>query len=203
MSRLSKYLFTFLYFSSSDETDRKFVYRTDGTRFQPGHTVTLKTSGRVTVNVWGWFSSEGAGSLHRITGRLNAEKYVDILENVLLPVAIERFERGNDYPIRFVQDRSPIHTANVVRERFEEHPEFELLPWPPKGADLNPIENMWSEMVRDLESQQVQSADRLWEKVCGIWDGLKHRQDYWKLLARSMPSRLNLVREMAGDWTKY
>ncbi len=78
----------------------------------------------MTVNVWGWFSSEGAGALHRITSRLNAEKYVDILENAPVPTAFERFGQRDDQAIRFVQDRSPIHTANLVRKWFEEHPQF-------------------------------------------------------------------------------
>lgn len=138
-----------------------------------------------------------------MTGRLTGEKYIDILEDVLIPTAYARFGHGIDGPIRFVQDLSPIHTSNVVREWFEEHPEFELIPWPPKGADLNPIENVWSEMVRDLDAQHVATDDELWRKICGIWENLKPREQYWKRLSSSMPSRLNLVKEVEGDWTKY
>lgn len=192
-----------MFSSSSDESGRKFVYRTDGTRFQPGHTLTLKRSGRRSVNVWGWFSSEGAGALHRVSGRLNSEKYIDILEDILVPTAYARFGHGINGPIRFVQDLSPIHTANVVTEWFEDHPEFQLLPWPPKGADLNPIENVWSEMARDLNAQHVTSDDQLWEKVCRQWDAFKPRKEYWKLLSSSMSSRLSLVKDVEGDWTKY
>ena len=79
----------------------------------------------------------------------------------MVPIAYARFGHGIYGPIRFVQDLSPIHTSNLVREWFEEHPEFELIPWPPKGADLNPIENVWSEMVRDMDAQNVTSDDQL------------------------------------------
>lgn len=128
---------------------------------------------------------------------------MDILENVLLPTALTRFGDYRDEPIRFVQDLSSIHTSHVVREWFEEHPDFEVIPWPPKGADLNPIENAWSEMVRDIEAQHVTNGDELWEKVSHVWNSLGARQQYWKVLARSMPSRLHLVTEAEGDWTKY
>ena len=106
-------------------------------------------------------------------------------------------------PIRFVQDRSPIHTSNLVTEWFEDHPEFELLPWPPKGADFNPIENLWSEMVRDMDAQQVRHPDHLWSKVSAIWNNLHQRQSYWRILANSMESRLEMARDVRGDWTKY
>jgi hypothetical protein len=49
--------------------------------------------------------------------------------------------------VRFIHDLSPIHQAIVIRSWFREHPEIAALPWPPKGADLNPIENHWGNMV--------------------------------------------------------
>ncbi|KAF2905672.1 hypothetical protein ILUMI_00501 [Ignelater luminosus] len=50
------------------------------------------------------------------------------------------------YPEDFivVQDNSSIHTAQIVQEWFEEDSEVELLRWPAKSADLNPIETMWA-----------------------------------------------------------
>lgn len=131
------------------------------------------------------------------------------MENVLRPTAYERFGRADadfedfEDPIRFVQDLSPIHTSNVVKEWFEEHPEFELLPWPPKGADLNPIENVWSEMVWAIDAQNVTNNDQLWEKVSSEWSSLSERNQYWQVLSSSMPSRLRMVQEVQGDWTKY
>lgn len=129
----------------------------------------MKRSGRLSVPVWAWFSSEGAGAIHRINGRLTSEKYVRILEDILLPTARARFAPGL---IRFVQDRSSIHTSRAVTAWFANHPEFEVLPWPSKGADLNPIENLWSEMVRDMNSQQVANSNELWSDVLDIWNSL-------------------------------
>lgn len=177
-----------------------FVYRTNGTRFQPGHTQTIQRSGRKSIPVWAWFSAEGAGAIHKFTGRLTGEKYVQILEDVLVPSAYARFGLG---PIRFVQDRSPIHTSRVVTEWFEDHQEFDLLPWPAKGSDLNPIENLWSEMVREMNTQNVSNENALWENVVQTWDNLKVRNRYWEILATSMVNRLEMVREVDGDWTKY
>lgn len=160
-----------------------FVYRTNGTKFQPGHTQVTKHSGRKTVSVWAWFSGNGGGAIHRINGRLNSEQYIDILENCLLPTAWERYEPGQ---IPFVQDRSPIHTAHVVKDWFVDHPEFDLIPWPSKAADFNPIENLWAEMVRDLDAIHVTNSNELWSIVSGIWDRLKERESYLRTLTNSM-----------------
>ena len=81
-------------------------------------------SERKSVPVWAWFSYEGDGAIHRINARLNTPQYLEVLDDVLVPTAYARFRLG---PIRFVQDRSPIHTTNLVLEWFEDHPDFELI----------------------------------------------------------------------------
>lgn len=176
------------------------MYRTNGSRFQPGHYQPTKHSGRKTIGVWAWFTGDGTGAIYRIRGRLNADKYIDVLENSLCPTAWARF--GLE-PIPFVQDRSPIHTSHLVNEWFESHPEFRLLPWPAKAADLNPIENLWSDMVREMDNIHVSNQDELWICVKEIWDRLKRRNQYWRTLTDSMVNRLRMVRDVDGDWTKY
>lgn len=150
--------------------------------------------------VWAWFSASGAGDFVRIEGKLTAVKYVRILQDVLLPSAQARFPGRR---VKFIQDLSPIHTARVVQAWFRQHPEIELLPWPPKGADMNPIENVWGDIVKDLEYFRPNSADEVWEKVLGIWDSYREKHNYWRKLALSMRSRLQLVIEANGYWTKY
>ena len=51
--------------------------------------------------------------------------------------------------VPLVQDKSPIHGDNIIKYWFEQNPKLGPLPWPAKGADLNPIENVWGEMVKD------------------------------------------------------
>ena len=79
---------------------------------------------------------------------------------------------------------------------------YELLPWPPKGADMNPIENVWAEMVRDMDCQHGNVAD-LWDSVSTIWNNLSNRPNYWQILTNSMSKRLQMVVDVQGDWTKY
>ena len=47
----------------------------------------------------------------------------------------------------------------MVQDWFEdETKEFEVLPWPPKGADINPIENVWAKMERSMDTQHIPNA---------------------------------------------
>jgi hypothetical protein len=149
-------------------------------------------------------SAEGAGFLHRINRRLTSQQYKRILEDSLVPYAWARFGPTEDNPIPFVQDRSPIHKSCVVQDWFQdEGKEFDVLPWPPKGADINPIENVWAEMVRSMDTQHIPNAHGLWNEVSNIWDQLNQRQTYWQYLVNSMGQRLALIKELNGNWSKF
>jgi hypothetical protein len=79
-------------------------------------------------------SSQGGGFFYRFHGILTSEKYVQILENFLVPYAWARFGQTEDNPVPFVQDRSPIHRSYLIRKRFEDQgKEFDVLPWSPFG----------------------------------------------------------------------
>ena len=149
---------------------------------------------------WGWMSSQGGGFFYRFHGILTSEKYVQILENFLVPYAWARFGQTEDNPVPFVQDRSPIHRSYLIRKRFEDQgKEFDVLPWSPKGADTNPIENVCGEMVRSMDLQHSPSSDELWNTVHNIWKHLNDRQNYWRTLCNSMPAgRFTIIREVNG-----
>jgi|688.fasta_scaffold1818376_1 hypothetical protein len=56
----------------------------------------------------------------------------------------------------------------MVMDWFDEEVvSFELLLWPTKGADMNPIKNVWAEMVRDMDCQHGKVTD-LWDSVSTI-----------------------------------
>jgi hypothetical protein len=109
----------------SDDYKRIFGYRENGTRFHKDHVQVKDGSRRKTVPIWAGFSADGQGNFVRINGILISVKFIEILENYLLP-AIRRHFQGRR--MEFVQDLSPIHTSRAVRAWFNTHPEIELLP---------------------------------------------------------------------------
>ena len=156
-----KLLFLYLrsrFSHSSDECGRVFAYRKNGTRYEKDNVQVYDRSGRKTTPVWACYSGDGPGLFLQIEGRFVKEKYLDILQNSLLPWIRARF---GDQPVRFVHDRSPIHTARVIQQWFAEQPGIEVLPWPSKGADLNPIENIWGDIVKDFDARDSRTSDEV------------------------------------------
>ncbi|KAK9702797.1 DDE superfamily endonuclease [Popillia japonica] len=185
-------------FSTSQDT-RKLIWRPNNTRLDPRNVVTIRQSSRITLAYWGWMSSAGPGELTCIGTRLNAVEYIRILEDVLLPSV------GIVYPpphrITLVQDNSAVHTAAVVQEWFQQHQEdTEVLPWPAKSPELNPIENLWAAMGRMWELRDVPVPRN--RHVTGIWEHFRGHETCANLLA-SMPRRLQEVIDTNGYWTHY
>ena len=108
---------------------------------------TCTRSGRVSVLCWGWISHEGAVMLQRMEGHLDSLQHQHILQNVMLPSVRMLYP---DDIIHFQQDRSSIHDFRVVQEWLSLQADVELIDWPPRAPDMNPIENMWSEVKRTM-----------------------------------------------------
>ena len=146
-------------------------------------------------------SLHGLGDVVQIQGRFTAAKYVEILEEVFLPSLRER-----DFPfpgqILFVQDKCPVHTARILQVWFQEHPQLELVDWPSRGCDMNPIEDMWANMVNTWEPEEERTPPRLMEHVNTVWGNLRGKPLAYNSVA-SMQRRLQAVIDHEGGWSKY
>ncbi|KAH7956304.1 hypothetical protein HPB52_007906 [Rhipicephalus sanguineus] len=83
---------------------------------------------------------------------------------------------------------------------LEEHAVCQL-EWPPCGADLNPIENVWG-MSKKRPSKRFNrggTADTPWQAIAQEWENLRGRPDIIKSLYESMPTRINKQNLGAGD----
>ena len=126
-------------------TNRRYVWRPEDTRFEAQNIQELR-SGRTSLSFHGWMWAGFLGDLMKIEGHLTAQKYINILERMWPSTHANAIAAPNT--IRFVHERSPIHTSLFAWEWPGKQPEMEVTDWPSKGYDMNPIENVWAMMVR-------------------------------------------------------
>lgn len=152
--------------------------------------------------MWSWVCLHGAGILTHIEGRFTAAKYIDILEHSFLP-SLQETNFPFTGPIIFVHDRCPIHAARVVQQWFADHPYLEVLDWPSKGCDLNPIEGVWANMVNSWEPERERTTQQLVEHTQQQWQSFQGNPQLVYTYCCNMRKRLQAVIEKDGGWTGY
>lgn len=177
------------------------LWRPANQRFNPQYVQHVRVSGRITCGLWGFITSAGPGELCEISARMNSEEYTSILEQVYLPSTRTMFENEAIRMI-FMQDNTRIHTSATARSWFNAHPEIELLKWPAYSPDLNPIENVWAQMVRHWPEHHFQNRTQIIAVATELWDDLRGN-DFVPKLYRSMPTRLQEVINNNGYWCSY
>lgn len=150
---------------------------------------------------WGCFSSNGAGPLVLIDGTMNSQKYVDVLQNYLLP-KIRQWYGPRQRACIFQQDNAPCHKA-VDTLQFLEQQRLRILDWPPYSPDLSPIENLWAIIKQRLNDEGSFSRADMTEKIMSHWNNSELMNKYIKSLLESMPRRIKAVIENKGGAIKY
>lgn len=150
------------------------------------------------VMVWGGMSRKGKTTLAILEGKQNAAKYCDTMDKHLIPPATRLY--GTAY--QYQQDNASIHTAKATKNWFEKK-KITVIEWPAKSPDLNPIENLWGDMVRVVYAggKQYDSVDALKKAVLKAWDDIE--QTRIDALLDSMNNRYFQVISRGGNKSSY
>ena len=92
-----------------------------------------------------------------------------------------------------VQDKSRIHTSNVVTEWFRRHPEIKVMDWPVKSCNINPRENLWEIMKEEIEIGPERTCNAIDRAVREVWESVQRRPNICERFVTSMPTRINEV----------
>lgn len=135
---------------------RQYVRRPPNQELLPKYTKKTVKHGGGNIKLWAAFSWYGVGPIYWIKGIMDQNEYIHILENVMLPFANE------EMPIvwKYQNDNDPKHTSKKVKKFFEDR-KMSVLPWPSQSPDLNPIENLWTDLKAAVGKHPTRNEDEL------------------------------------------
>lgn len=158
-------------------------------------------SGGNSVMFWGCFSKYGTGPLVSLVGAMDGPTYIEVLRENLIPEfqLAKRTIPGN---WRLMQDNAPCHRSKLVTSFLSRYG-IEFLEWPPYSPDLNPIENIWSWMKSELETNfpVCESAEEIEARFFEIWRTIT--PEMCANYCDRYEKRLLAVIESKGGYTKY
>ena len=149
------------------------------------------------VMVWGCISAQGMGNLHICEGTINAERYIQVLEQHMLPSKRCLFHGRT---CLFQQDNAKPHSACVTTAWLCSK-RVRVLPWPVCGPDLSPIENVWHIMKRKIRQRRPRTVEQLKLYIKQEWERIPSEK--LQKLVSSVPNRLVSVVKRKGDVTQW
>lgn len=208
-------------FPGTKKVGCKWILQSNGGKkgykcYQPNHPQT--------VNLYMGMCKWGVSKVHKVTGSkgfkspfknkkgqpargATAEEYHHVLRASLLPEGSRLFSQQGLSSFTFQQDNDPSHKKPAIAEVAAwnaAHPgkHVKLLPnWPPNSPDLNPIENVWGIVQRQVDAMGCQCFD---EFEAAVVDKLKNfPQATLMKLVSSMHKRVRMVMQVGGNRIKY
>ena len=146
--------------------------------------------------VYGAISKLGKVCIVIKQGSYNSSFHCELLEQQVLPIAIELFPNG------FVlqQDNAPVHTSSIT-QTFIDQNQIATVSWPPYSPDLNIIENIWWIMKAEVEKSSPSNIQQLETAILAAWDNLQTNTIV--NLYNSIINRLQLCIAKGGSKVPY
>lgn len=186
-------------FAISPQANSQFVRRRRGAPVTSEHTTSHRPFLQ-RIMIWSCISRHGAGPLVVVDGNMNATKYVNIMQQHLLPQIVAWY--GAVANCGYQQDNAPCHKA-AIATRFLAQNRIPIVPWPPYSPDLNCIENVWAVLKAEFRAQPTRSREHAVERLEDIW---RHSADIQRTITaviNSMPRRIERCIASRGGYIPY
>ncbi|KAG2190570.1 hypothetical protein INT46_002072, partial [Mucor plumbeus] len=141
------------------------------------------------VLFWGCITANGPGyGTTVMDGSVDSTVYIDILQTSLLDT-LEYYDMDRNV-IRFQQDNATPHTSGITQDWFGANGFiFETIrDWPAQSPDLNPIEHVWYQLKRRLNTYPTR---------------LTTKEELEARITNSMPARIKAVIRSGGGPTRF
>lgn len=165
-------------FSTDTVWQTKVTHR-DTEAIDPENLLVEEKRGHISCNYWGAIGIEGPITpIVQIGKRFNTPTYIKVIETNVIPV-MDRFKRDGN-------PRIFVHCNSICRHRdgstaakvmsFFSRQTFELMEWPTRSPDLNPIKNVWSKMTHSMPQIHPKNDENLHATVVERWKSIGENQ---------------------------
>ena len=161
--------------------------------------VLTKRQQEISVSVVGVIGMGWKSPLGWLPRNWNRDQLPEVFSRDVLPAIKGKLRRGQ--LTRLIWDNDGRHFAAPWLELEDRERLNPIRPHPSNSPDLNPIENVWSLLKRDVEEAGPTTEQELRDAIQAAWDRVS-RQRCTDLM-NSLPSRLAAARRLKGGRTKY
>ena len=169
--------------------------------------------GRVSQIVWACFAGDILGPIAFIDTTEKQDDYISLLDQFLVPF-IKVLNANGQTNLEFQQDNARPHVAKRTKDYLKliaESHQLKVMEWPPNSPDMNPIENLWAHLKRELHLRYPDTMlfkgspetikATLRQRLNVVWQDIG--RDVLRTLVESMPQRVHALLEAKGWYTKY
>ncbi|GFW26392.1 transposable element Tcb2 transposase [Trichonephila clavipes] len=157
-------------FSLSSDCGRQLIWRESGTAYRPEKYPGKRTDIRNGIMVWAGIMINGRTRLHVVAnGTMTGQRYID---EVLLP-HVRLFHGAVGDKFVFMDDNATCHNTLAVQDSLDSEG-IQRLVWPARSPDLNPIENVWDALGRQVAGRNYPPTNKntLIRALTKEWDKL-------------------------------
>ncbi|GFV57276.1 diacylglycerol kinase beta [Trichonephila clavipes] len=157
-------------FSLSSDCSRQLIWRESGTAYRPANIKEKDRYPTSSIMVWAGIMINGRTRLHVVAnGTMTGQRYID---EVLLP-HVRLFCGAVGDKFVFMEDNATRHRTLAVQDCLDSEG-IQRLVWPARSPDLNPVENVWDALGRQVAGRNYPPTNKntLIRALTEEWDKL-------------------------------